>query len=47
MKYVLGLMKPRELDLYGHIDSDWPSSLNDRRSTNNYCMLFGGNVISW
>lgn len=28
-------------------DSDWGSSLEDRRSTSRFCIYLGGNLVGW
>jgi hypothetical protein len=33
-------------NVMGYTDSDWGNSLN-HRSTTGYCMLVGGNLVSW
>ncbi|CAL2249944.1 unnamed protein product [Prunus armeniaca] len=44
-----GLMFARHghLDVEGHTDADWASSVTDRRSTSGYFTFVGGNLISW
>jgi len=54
LKYIKG--SPGKGLLYGHnnhtkvvcySDIDWPGSLSDRRSTNEYCVSIGDTLISW
>ena len=54
LKYIKG--SPGKGLLYGHndhtrvvcyTDADWVGSPSDRRSTSEYCVSIGGNLISW
>ncbi|KAF3617174.1 putative nitric oxide synthase [Capsicum annuum] len=33
--------------IIGYIDADWTGSPSNRRSTSGYCVLVGGNLVSW
>ena len=35
------------MTLEGHVDVDWASSLDDRKSTIGYCIYLGGNLVVW
>ena len=37
----------KNIILHGYVDSDWPSSAIDRKSTSGYCFSFGYGMISW
>ena len=45
--YGLSFQPSSSLDLIAYIDADWASCPDDRRSTNGYCIFFGGNLVSW
>ncbi|KAG6493460.1 hypothetical protein ZIOFF_048446 [Zingiber officinale] len=47
MKHGLRYVKESNNDLVGFTDSDWASSLEDRRSTSAYLFCLGSKVISW
>jgi len=34
-------------DIVAYTDADWAGSPSDRRSTSGYCVLIGGNLVSW
>jgi hypothetical protein len=36
-----------EFGLYGYSDSDWASSIPDRKSTSVYCFSLGSSIVSW
>ncbi|XP_039039502.1 secreted RxLR effector protein 161-like [Hibiscus syriacus] len=36
-----------ELSLVGFTDAIWGVDIDDRRSTSEYCIYFGGNLVSW
>ena len=33
--------------IIGYTDNDWAGPPSDRRSTSGYCVLVGGNLVSW
>jgi hypothetical protein len=54
LKYIKGapgkglIYKDRgHTQIVGYSDADWAGSPIDRRSTSGYCVLVGGNLISW
>ncbi|XP_070031866.1 uncharacterized mitochondrial protein AtMg00810-like [Nicotiana tomentosiformis] len=57
LQYLLGIestpgkgllfSKHDHLQKEAFTDADWAGSLDDRRSTSSYCMIVGGNLITW
>jgi hypothetical protein len=54
LRYLKGILgrgiwfrKNGHLNLVGYYDADWASSRDDRRSTSDYCVFVGGNLVSW
>jgi hypothetical protein len=45
--YGLGYASDREISLQGFTDSDWASSVADRKSTYGCCFRMGSTMISW
>jgi len=43
----LWFKRNQHLDVEGYCDTDWASSVDDRRSTSGYCVFVGGNIVSW
>lgn len=39
--------KASEVSLTAYYDADWPSYMNDRRSTSGLCIFLGSNSVSW
>ena len=47
LTYGLQLFKSSCLDLQAFSDADWAGNKDDRRSTGNFCVFLGKNLISW
>ncbi|XP_040869850.1 secreted RxLR effector protein 161-like [Glycine max] len=54
LRYVKGTVdygvkfeKCQEFKLYGFSDSDWAGSIDDMKSTSEYCFNLGSGVFSW
>ena len=45
--YALFYAANIEVQLYGYIDTDWASSIYDRRSTNGFMFSLGSAAITW
>lgn len=45
--FGLRYVKEQDNNLAGHTDSDWASSVDDRKSTSGYVFCIGSKVISW
>ena len=45
--YGLRYMAESDMQLVGYTDSDWASSIEDRKSTSGCCFSLGSVVISW
>ena len=39
--------RSKEFELVGFLDSDWGGSIDDMRSTSNYCFTFSSGFFSW
>ena len=47
LDHSLHLKRSMNLDIIGFCDADWASNPNDRRSTIDFCLYLGSNLISW
>uniref|UniRef100_A0A2N9IVZ2 Reverse transcriptase Ty1/copia-type domain-containing protein n=1 Tax=Fagus sylvatica TaxID=28930 RepID=A0A2N9IVZ2_FAGSY len=47
LTYGLQIFKSSCLDLQAFSDADWAGNKDDRRSTGNFCVFLGKNLISW
>jgi len=47
LEYGLHFTKSSHVDLVGFSDANWPTDVDDRKSTTSSCLFFGGNIISW
>jgi hypothetical protein len=43
----LHITRSSSFALYGFTDADWVGSIDDRKSTGGYLVLFGHTLISW
>ncbi|XP_025702740.1 secreted RxLR effector protein 161-like [Arachis hypogaea] len=43
----LRFQKSKDCRLYGFCDSDWGSDVDDRKSTSEFCVYLGLNLVSW
>jgi hypothetical protein len=41
------MSRNRHTNIIGYTNSDWARNALGRRSTTGYCMLVGGNLVSW
>jgi hypothetical protein len=39
--------KNEHINIEGYCASDWASCQDDKRSTSDYCMFVGANLVSW
>jgi hypothetical protein len=44
---TLILRKPRDLKVYGYVDSNWATNKADRRSVSGYILTLGGCLVNW
>jgi hypothetical protein len=44
---ALWFARSEHLEVDGYSDSDWAGCQDDRRSTSGYCVIVGGNLVSW
>ncbi|XP_016169161.1 uncharacterized protein LOC107611781 [Arachis ipaensis] len=45
--YQLHLKKENSMSIIAYSDLDWGGDLDDRKSTNGYCVFLGSNLVSW
>ncbi|XP_015966153.1 uncharacterized mitochondrial protein AtMg00810-like [Arachis duranensis] len=45
--YGLRFQRTNECRIYGFSDSDWGSDIDDRKSTSEFCVFLGPNLVSW
>ncbi|KAL1112183.1 hypothetical protein V6Z11_D02G110800 [Gossypium hirsutum] len=45
--YGIHIQPSERLSLVRYVDANWGLEFDDCRSTTDYCMYFGGNLISW
>jgi hypothetical protein len=47
INYGLRYTSDQEISLHGYVDSDWSSSVEDRKRTSRCCFNLGSIVIAW
>lgn len=47
INYGLHIKASNNYNLTGYADADWASDSDDKKSTTEYCIFMGNNIVSW